>query len=211
LASSPPNNLPPRPTTMLARLTKSLTQRSRPPLLTKQTPTTKTSPSFLYSLLFLRRYSDKPHHKGKDHEEPVIAQTGPKKLLFSLTTPLTTIMHNEVIEIVTIPGEGGVQGILANHSPIITELKPGVLKIKKDGKNLNYFVSGGFAFVHKDSTCSVSAVECVPLEQLDGDEAKKSLQTYQDLMNKAGDEESKAIAKVAFQTAQAICMALGVK
>jgi len=32
-----------------------------------------------------------------------------------------------------------------------------------------YFVSGGFAFVHSDSTTDISAVEAVKLEDLDGD------------------------------------------
>lgn len=40
--------------------------------------------------------------------------------------------------------------LLKQHVPRIAELKPGVVTVKfLDGKEDSYFVSGGFAFMHK--------------------------------------------------------------
>ncbi len=50
-------------------------------------------------------------------------------------------------EYVNIPGTMGYFGILANHSPIVSELDIGILEIKQLGKVVKIVVDGGFAEV----------------------------------------------------------------
>ena len=67
-----------------------------------------------------------------------------------------------------------ISAILPGHVPTVSQLRPGVVSVHVNDKDVKkYFVSGGFAFVHADSTADVCAVEAVPVEHLDGDAVRK--------------------------------------
>ena len=55
-----------------------------------------------------------------------------------------------------IPAHTGAMVILSKHIPTIAQLKPGVVHVtKEDGSDADkFFVSGGYAFMHPDNTCS---------------------------------------------------------
>lgn len=71
----------------------------------------------------------------------------------------------------------GAMVILSKHIPTIAQLRPGVVTVtKEDGAETEkFFVSGGFAFIHPDNTCSVNAVEAIPLADLDADLARAGM------------------------------------
>lgn len=52
-------------------------------------------------------------------------------------------------------------GILPSHAPTVAQLRSGVVEIHNGEDKESYFVSSGFAFVHKDRTdlCAVEAVK----------------------------------------------------
>lgn len=58
-----------------------------------------------------------------------------------------------------VPASSGVMGILPRHAPTVAQLRPGVVEVHADGAKEKYFVSSGFAFVHKERTdvCAVAA------------------------------------------------------
>ena len=58
----------------------------------------------------------------------------PEKLLFS----------SEAIS-VEIPGADGDMTAMANHAPLITTLRPGVLRVVQEKETSEYVVTGGFA------------------------------------------------------------------
>ena len=59
---------------------------------------------------------------------------------------------------VLVPATTGDFGILPGHVPTVSQLRPGVVSVHVNDKDVKkYFVSGGFAFVHADSTADVSA------------------------------------------------------
>ena len=62
---------------------------------------------------------------------------------------------------VTIPGIDGELGILPRHAPLMTQLKPGELRIKRGGQEIRLATGGGFAEVLPDkvSILTDSAVE----------------------------------------------------
>ena len=75
------------------------------------------------------------------------------KLNFSL--PHETVYNGAEVYSVILPGMEGEYGITANHVPYVSQLKPGVMKILHEEGSTepeNYFVAGGFAFTHADST-----------------------------------------------------------
>lgn len=56
-------------------------------------------------------------------------------------------------------------GILPNHAPTVAQLRSGVVEVHDGEEKESYFVSSGFAFVHKDRTdvCAVEAVKVSPV------------------------------------------------
>lgn len=60
-----------------------------------------------------------------------------------------------------VPASSGLMGILPSHAPTVAQLRSGVVEIHEGEAKESYFVSSGFAFVHKDRTdvCAVEAVK----------------------------------------------------
>jgi len=54
------------------------------------------------------------------------------------------------VDIVVLPGAAGEMGILPRHAPVLTTLKYGVIKVRKDGKEEIFTVAGGIADVQPD-------------------------------------------------------------
>src|SRR6266508_675440 len=51
------------------------------------------------------------------------------------------------VDIVVLPGSAGEMGILPKHAPVLTTLKYGFVKVRKDGKEEVFTVAGGVAEV----------------------------------------------------------------
>lgn len=54
------------------------------------------------------------------------------------------------VDIVVLPGAAGEMGILPKHAPVLTTLKYGVVRVRKDGKEEIFAVAGGVAEVQPD-------------------------------------------------------------
>lgn len=52
---------------------------------------------------------------------------GPKHLTVNFCTPHESIFVKKEVDRVTVPGEGGDVGLTFAHSPIICQLKPGIM------------------------------------------------------------------------------------
>ena len=64
---------------------------------------------------------------------------------FELVSPERLLVSEEA-SIVPLPGADGDMGVLANHAPLMTSLRPGVLSVTiAEGSEESYFVRGGFA------------------------------------------------------------------
>lgn len=66
---------------------------------------------------------------------------------FELVTPAKKFASYEVEQVV-IPGSEGGFGVLKGHQPVLSMLKPGLLRtIKADGTEVAYTVGNGFVDV----------------------------------------------------------------
>lgn len=65
-------------------------------------------------------------------------------------------------------------GILPSHAPTVAQLRSGVVEVHDGDEKESYFVSSGFAFVHKDRTdvCAVEAVKVSSQRKFDLPSAK---------------------------------------
>ncbi len=110
---------------------------------------------------------------------------------FELVSP-EQLVKSQPVEMVVIPGAEGDLGILPGHSPLIAELRPGLIDIRDRDKIIEQiFVSGGFCEVLPER-CTVLAEEAVPLSAINKDIAKQRL----DSAKKAGDATEQRIAEV---------------
>ena len=69
---------------------------------------------------------------------------------FELVSPERRLASVEATE-VQIPGADGDITAMTGHAPVITTLRPGILRVTHGGKTDEYAVSGGFAEIRGDS------------------------------------------------------------
>jgi F-type H+-transporting ATPase subunit epsilon len=66
------------------------------------------------------------------------------RFLLSLVRPDALVFVGEV-EQVDLPGAEGDMGVLAGHAPIVTILRPGIVRVISDGQDEKFVVMGGVA------------------------------------------------------------------
>lgn len=85
---------------------------------------------------------------------------------FTLVSPEKVLFDREV-SMVVIPGIDGDIGVLPQHAPLLTLLRPGVVTVYEDSKILvRIFVDGGVSEVTPER-CVALVTEGTPLEALD--------------------------------------------
>jgi F-type H+-transporting ATPase subunit epsilon len=68
---------------------------------------------------------------------------------FELVSPEKLLFSGDVAQ-VDVPGVEGDFGVLAEHAPMVTTLRPGILTVHAAGGEQKIVVFGGFAEVSKD-------------------------------------------------------------
>jgi F-type H+-transporting ATPase subunit epsilon len=86
-------------------------------------------------------------------------------LHFDFVSPEKVLFSGDVDQ-VDLPGAEGDMGILPNHAPIVTTLRPGIVTIYREGGNLPVVVIGGFAEM-SPAGLTVLADVAVPREDFD--------------------------------------------
>ena len=86
---------------------------------------------------------------------------------FDLVSPERKLASMEATE-VEIPGAEGDFTAMVDHSPVLTTLRPGVLRVKTESDITEYVVTGGFVEVSPTAT-SVLAEQAVPMAEVSAD------------------------------------------
>ena len=84
---------------------------------------------------------------------------------FELVSPERLLVSEEV-ESVVIPGADGEFTVLAQHAPMMTSIRPGVVTVIANGKSDRYVIFGGFADVMPES-CTVLAEAATHVDDID--------------------------------------------
>jgi F-type H+-transporting ATPase subunit epsilon len=71
-------------------------------------------------------------------------------LKLEIVTPEEKI-YSENVEMVTLPGTEGELGVYPNHVPVLTALKPGELRIVKEGQQSALAIGEGFVEIKGDA------------------------------------------------------------
>ncbi|TIU20536.1 MAG: F0F1 ATP synthase subunit epsilon, partial [Mesorhizobium sp.] len=94
---------------------------------------------------------------------------------FELVSP-ERLLVSEQVEFVVIPGVDGEMTVLAQHAPVMTMIKPGVVTVKTAaGAEERYVVFGGFADI-LPSGCTLLAESATHVNDIDRADIARRIQ-----------------------------------
>jgi F-type H+-transporting ATPase subunit epsilon len=79
------------------------------------------------------------------------------------------------VDIVVAPGADGEMGILPHHTPLLTSLKPGILRVRSQGREEDFAISGGVMEV-QPNLVTVLADAAERAEEIDVSRAEEARQ-----------------------------------
>src|SRR5262245_466953 len=123
------------------------------------------------------------------------------KLNLEVITPERLVLREEVDEVVA-PGLNGELGILPDHTPLISQLKTGVLSYRQGNQNRRMHVSGGFVEVASDNVSILSDV-AEKSEEIDVKRAERAKERAERRLATRGEETDINRAELKLQRAQA--------
>lgn len=118
-------------------------------------------------------------------------------LHFEITTPERTVYREEV-EQVRVPTTTGEITILPHHIPLVSQISPGELIVKKGGETVHMAVAGGFVEVRSGNHVVVLADVAEHAEEIDVARAEDARRRAQELLR----TESADVEKFAAANAQ---------
>lgn len=108
------------------------------------------------------------------------------KQRLEIVTPQRKVFSEDV-DFLVAPGTDGELGILPSHTPLITSLDVGIMRIEQDGKKFRVVVSGGFMEV-RNSKVTVLATAAERTEEIDVARAEAAKKRAEDrLVSKTPD------------------------
>ena len=113
---------------------------------------------------------------------------------FDLVSP-ERLLVSEDVEAVVIPGSEGEMTVMANHAPVMTTIKPGVVTVSPvSGEKERYVVFGGFADI-VPSGCTLLAESAVAVKDIDKADLARRIQDAREDVNDAKDPQVRTRAE----------------
>lgn len=123
-------------------------------------------------------------------------------LRLEIVTPEKKVV-DETVDAVTVPGANGEIGILPNHAPLISTLKPGILAYTRGGATERLVISGGFIEVSADKV-SVLADVAETADEINVEAARSEREATEKALGAwSGSEADFEIEKERLERAQA--------
>ena len=88
-------------------------------------------------------------------------------------------VSSDQVEVLVAPGVEGEMAILPSHAPLLTILKPGEIRLVKDGEDSFIAVSGGFMEVMPDKV-TILADTAERLDEIDIERAEAALKAAEE-------------------------------
>lgn len=121
-------------------------------------------------------------------------------LRLEIVTPETTA-YSEDVDFVTLPGTEGELGVYPKHVPLLTAIKPGELRVLKDGRETLLAVGEGFVEIKADAV-SVLTDMALESEQIDTTAAEAAVERAKAAMKE--DHTSEEVAAIEASMAKAL-------
>ncbi|NDW02824.1 F0F1 ATP synthase subunit epsilon [Jiella pacifica] len=113
---------------------------------------------------------------------------------FELVSPEKLLM-SEAVTAVSVPGSEGFFTVMANHAPVMTTIKPGIVLVTPEsGAEQRIFVRGGFADVNENGL-TLLAEHAEPADQVDMAALDQSIKNAEEDVADAEGAEAKSKAQ----------------
>ena len=122
-------------------------------------------------------------------------------LKLEIVTPEEKI-YSENVEMVTLPGTEGELGVYPNHVPVLTALKPGELRIVKDGQQSAMAIGEGFVEIKGDAVSLLTDM-ALQSEKIDIEAAEAAVARAQAAMKEDTTPEQLVAIQASLQKALA--------
>src|SRR4029077_9254948 len=116
-----------------------------------------------------------------------------------IVTPEEKI-YSEDVNMVTLPGTEGELGVYPNHVPVLTAIKPGELRIVKDGHETAMAVGEGFVEIKGDAVSLLTDM-ALQSEKIDIEAAEKAVASAQAAMKEDQTPEQLVAIQASLQKA----------
>ena len=124
------------------------------------------------------------------------------KVNFELVSPQRLLL-SEAVDMVVVPGTEGDFGVLAEHAPLISTVRPGTITVYQGNAVTDrIFVAGGFAEVTTER-CTVLAEEAERLEEIDRAEVEAQLRELREDLGSASSDEERQFLESRIAVAEA--------
>ncbi len=121
-------------------------------------------------------------------------------LQLDLVSPAKLLM-SDAVGMVVVPGIEGYFGVLPDHMPLLSTLRPGVVTVHESvtaAPSKSFFVDGGFAEVNP-SGCTLLVDEAIDVSELSSEAiATRRAIAEQKLQSASNDQERVAAEKAMF-------------
>lgn len=103
-----------------------------------------------------------------------------------VVTPIAKILSKEV-DFVMLRTTEGDMGVLPNHAPFVAGLATGEMKVKNNGQENFYYVSGGFVEI-SDNVVTILADEAMDVKDIDLEAARKEAQIAKERLERIAED-----------------------
>ena len=123
------------------------------------------------------------------------------KFIIEIISPDQTILKQETNEVI-IPSFEGQMGILNNHIPLITFLRPGIITIKAEGEKKYYVEEGTVEFSNNNLLILTSTAR--DIAHLDKSKINELLQKAEANLNTQSTDKERYVASYKLETLKEI-------
>lgn len=121
---------------------------------------------------------------------------------FDVVSP-ERLLISEDVDMVVVPAEEGDMGVMAGHSPVIANVRPGTIAIFSGSSvSKRLFVAGGFLEV-AEGRCTVLADQATPVEDIDVGAVQTQIRDLKEDASRAKDEREQAAIEASLAVAEA--------
>ncbi|MFK7903046.1 MAG: F0F1 ATP synthase subunit epsilon [Nitratireductor sp.] len=112
---------------------------------------------------------------------------------FELVSPEKLILSGEASDVI-VPGSEGYFTVMANHAPLMSTVKPGVVEVTMaDGEKHSIFVKGGFADV-SPAGFTLLAEQATPISELEASDLDAQITAADEAAENAKTDGAKEAA-----------------
>jgi len=129
------------------------------------------------------------------------------KIQLDVVTP-QKLAYSEQVDLIEGPAIDGLIGILPDHAPLVTAMKIGVVRVVKDGEEIQIAISDGFMEVQPEQINLVVRTAELP-EEIDIERAEAARERAEEKLEKEKDNVDFARAEAAYDRAKARLKAAG--